>query len=413
MADGFADGIDEGRLWGDLMRLAEFGARDDGGVCRHALSDEDIAARAWLIGQAQARGYSVSVDEAANLFIRRAGRDDALAPVLTGSHMDSQPAGGKFDGAYGVLAGLEVLRALDDAGIETVRPVEVVAWTNEEGGRFHATCTGSHSFADRALSDPDQADEDGVTLTAALEATLAATPDLPRRPLGFPVQAYVEAHIEQGPVLEREDTDIGVVTGIQGARWYAAEVTGEPGHAGTVPHAARRDALLGALRAVAALSDLTEDADDVMRFTVGRLNVEPNSPNTIPAKVRFSIDVRHPDLDTLDACAARIAETVTEAAAPCTVDLVPMVGLDPVAFPAAITGAVDRAAQATGLTCRPLPSGAFHDAAFIASVAPTGMIFIPCRDGLSHHPDEWAEPVACANGARVLAGALAELAARR
>jgi beta-ureidopropionase / N-carbamoyl-L-amino-acid hydrolase len=297
-----AGAVDETRLWQALMDLAAVGARADGGVCRHALSDEDIAARALVIGWAQARGYEASVDEAANLFIRRRGRDTDAAPVLAGSHMDSQPAGGRFDGAFGVLAGLEALMALDDAGVETQRPIDIVAWTNEEGGRFDRSCTGSSIWSGVTELDSYLGDigADGVPLGQALEKTLAATPDLPRRPRHWTPFAFIEPHIEQGPVLEAEGTSIAAVTGIQGVRWMNVEVSGEAGHAGTTPMAGRRDAVQGALRAVAALNTLMADPDDQVRFTAGRVNVTPNSPNTIPEKVLFSIDFRHPDRGLLE-----------------------------------------------------------------------------------------------------------------
>ena len=402
--------VDEKRLWDDLMALAQFGAREDGGVCRHALSPEDIAARAWLIEKARERGYGVVADDAANLFITRPGRDGALPPVLAGSHMDSQPAGGKFDGAYGVLAAFEALRALDDAGIETERPVTAVAWTNEEGGRFHVPCTGSRAFVTGKVPQPGQIGEDGIALADALRATLDAAPDVERIAPGFPIHAYVEPHIEQGPILESEGLPIGVVTGIQGVRWFNVTVTGEPGHAGTVPQAIRRDALQAALRAIQSLNGLMEDFDDIVRFTVGHVSVVPNSPNTIPSSVTFSIDFRHPARDVLDARAARVADLIAEAVKPCAAEVALTTSMQPVAFPDAVTGAITKAAGAAGLKHCALASGAFHDAAHIAAVCPSGMIFIPCRGGLSHHPDEWAEPADCAAGARVLANALVQLA---
>ncbi|MCC0015127.1 MAG: M20 family metallo-hydrolase [Rhodobiaceae bacterium] len=402
--------VDAKRLWDDLMTLAGFGARDDGGVCRHALSVEDMAARAWLTDKARERGYRIAADDAANLFITRPGRDDTLPPVLAGSHMDSQPAGGKFDGAYGVLAAFEALRALDNAGIETARPVACVAWTNEEGGRFHVPCTGSRAFATGAVPEPEQTDENGVPLAEALKTTLDAAPDVERIAPGFPIHAYIEPHIEQGPVLEREGLPVGVVTGIQGVRWFNVTVSGEPGHAGTVPHAVRRDAFQAALRAIGALNELMHDPDDIVRFTVGHVSVVPNSPNTIPASVTFSIDFRHPDAAVLDARASRIAGLVAEAVKPCTAVLTPTTVMQPVAFPDAVTQAIAAAADTAGLAHKQLASGAFHDAAHIAGVCPSGMIFIPCRGGLSHHPDEWATAEHCSAGARVLAGTLATLA---
>lgn len=407
-----AAAVDERRLWQSLMDLAVVGGRADGGVCRHALSDEDIAARALVIGWAQARGYEPSVDEAANLFIRRPGREPQAAPVLTGSHMDSQPAGGKFDGAYGVLAGLEALMALDDAGVETKRPIDVVAWTNEEGGRFDRSCTGSSIWSGASELDSYLGDmgADGVLLGDALARTLAATPDLPRRPRHWTPHACIELHIEQGPVLEAQGVPIAAVTGIQGVRWMNVEVTGKAGHAGTTPMAERRDAVQGALSAIAGLNKLMADAQDQVRFTVGRLNVSPNSPNTIPEKVLFSIDFRHPDKNLLEDRGGRIARVVKEAASPCDTLIVPTLSMDPTPFPDSMVALIEASARALNLGCIRLASGAFHDALYAATVCPTAMIFIPCRSGLSHHPAEWAEPRHCAEGAQTLAATLVELA---
>jgi beta-ureidopropionase / N-carbamoyl-L-amino-acid hydrolase len=407
-----AAAVDEKRLWQALMDLAAVGARSDGGVCRHALSDEDIAARALVIGWAEARGLEASVDEAANLFIRRRGRDNDAAPVLAGSHMDSQPAGGKFDGAFGVLAGLEALLALDDARVETRRPIDIVAWTNEEGGRFDRSCTGSSIWSGTTELESYLGDigADGVPLGEALAKTLAATPDLPRRPRHWTPHAFIESHIEQGPVLEAQGASVAAVTGIQGVRWMNVEVTGEAGHAGTTPMAGRRDAVQGALRAITELNKLMSDPEDRVRFTVGRINVTPNSPNTIPEKVLFSIDFRHPDRDLLEDRCGRIAQVVKEAASPCDTLIVPTLSMDPTPFPESMVGLIEASAEALSLGCLRLASGAFHDSLYAARVCPTAMIFIPCRGGLSHHPAEWAEPRHCADGARVLAASLVELA---
>ena len=407
-----AAAVDETRLWQALMDLAAVGARSDGGVCRHALSNEDIAARTLLIGWAEARGFEASVDDAANLFIRRGGRDAEAAPVLAGSHMDSQPAGGKFDGAYGVLAGLEALIALDEAKIETRRPIDVVAWTNEEGGRYDRSCTGSSVWSGTSELESYLGDigADGVPLGEALARTLAATPDLPRRPRHWTPFAFIEPHIEQGPVLEAAGLSVAAVTGIQGVRWMNVEVTGKAGHAGTTPMADRQDAAQGALRAIAGLNKLMADPEDRVRFTVGRINVTPNSPNTIPEKVLFSIDFRHPDRELLEDRGGQIAQVVKDAASPCDTLIVPTLSMDPTPFPDAMVSLIEASAEALGLGCLSLASGAFHDALYAARVCPTAMIFIPCRDGLSHHPAEWAEPRHCADGARVLAATLVELA---
>ena len=406
------EAVDGERLWRDLMHLAEFGARADGGVERHALSGADIAARTWLIGEAERRGFSASVDDIANLWIRRRGGDGEAEPVILGSHIDSQPAGGKFDGALGVLAGLEALTALDEAGIATRHPIDVVAWTNEEGGRFDRSCTGSSVWSGAMELEDYLGDigADGVRLGDALKLTLDATSDLPRRPRRFPAHAYVELHIEQGPVLEAENLDIAAVTGIQGVRWLNVEVTGAAGHAGTTPMSGRRDALQGAHRAIAALNELMADPDDRVRFTVGRFNAVPNSPNTIPERAVFSIDFRHPDKALLDHHIKCLQPLIAAAARPCAANVTPTLFMDPTVFPEAMVAKIEEAARALGHPARRLASGAFHDALYAARVCPAAMIFVPCRAGLSHHPDEWTEPRHARAGARVLAATAVELA---
>ena len=404
--------VDQARLWQRHVAMAEIGAIAGNGVNRQALSAEDIRARALLLEWAAARGYQPAVDDMANLFIRRPGRDPDAAPVVAGSHMDSQPAGGRFDGIFGVLAALEALEALDDAGIATRHPIDLVAWTNEEGGRYGPGCMGSAVFAGRMRLEDclDLADSAGIRLGAALAETLAATPEVPRRSFGFRIAAYLEPHIEQGPQLEAGGLQVGVVTGIQGARWYVVEALGEPGHAGTAPLAGRKDALRAAVRMIVGLEELMHDPADRLRFTVGRLEVEPNSPNTVPARVTFSIDFRHPELGLLDDRSRRIGPLCQHLAGPCQVTVKETFNRPPCGFPKRIVDAIEGAAQALGIAHMRLPSGAFHDANFIAELAPTGMIFVPCERGISHSPAENARPEDLAAGARVLAAALVELA---
>ena len=404
--------VDQARLWRRHMAMAEIGAIAGNGVNRQALSAEDIRARALLLEWAAARGYQPALDDLANLFIRRPGRDPDAAPVVAGSHMDSQPAGGRFDGIFGVLAALETLEALDDAGIATRHPIDLVAWTNEEGGRYGPGCMGSAVFAGRMRLEDclDLTDGAGIRLGAALAETLAATPEVPRRPFGFEIAAYLEPHIEQGPQLEAGGLQVGVVTGIQGARWYVVEALGEPGHAGTAPLAGRKDALRAAVRMIVGLEELMHDPADRIRFTVGRLEVQPNSPNTVPARVAFSIDFRHPELGLLDDRGRRIGPLCQHLAGPCRVQVKETFNRPPCVFPKPIVDAIEGAAQALGIAHMRLPSGAFHDANFIADLAPTGMIFVPCERGISHSPAENARPEDLAAGTRVLAAALVKLA---
>ncbi|MEM7023147.1 MAG: M20 family metallo-hydrolase [Pseudomonadota bacterium] len=407
-----AEAVDQDRLWQRHMAMAEIGAIPDNGVNRQALSAEDVRARALLLTWAQARGYQPAVDPIANLFLRRPGQDPDAAPVVAGSHMDSQPAGGRFDGIFGVLAALEAMEALDTAGIATRKPIDLVAWTNEEGGRFPPGAMGSAVFAGAMdLNTCMQlVDGTGISLATALEQTLAATPGIARRPFAFPIAAYVEPHIEQGPVLETTGNSIGVVTGIQGARWYKVEVFGAPSHAGTAPLAGRKDALRAAVRMIGTLQELMHDPTDRLRFTVGKFNVEPNSANTVPAKVTFTIDFRHPSLEVLDQRGGQIETICHRNAGPCDVQVTQTFNRVPCVFPDTVVSAIEHAAEITGQSHMRLPSGAFHDANFIADLAPASMIFVPCAKGISHSPAESARPEGLAGGAQVLAATLVALA---
>jgi N-carbamoyl-L-amino-acid hydrolase len=406
--------VDQQRLWQRHMEMARIGAIPGNGVNRAAFSKEDIGARKLLISWARARNFAIAMDAIGNLFIRRAGIDPDAAPVMTGSHMDSQPRGGRFDGIYGVLAGLEALEAMEHAGISTRRPVELVAWSNEEGGRFQPCTMGSAVYTGaKSLNDfLDVTDNEGIALKDALAETLSATPGLEPRALNVPAAAYVETHIEQGPLLEQEGKTIGVVTGIQGLRWFNVEVFGETAHAGTTPVGARKDALREAVAAINALHELTRDASDTVRFTVGRMLVTPNSPNSVASHVMFSVDVRHPDLATVARLGEAVEPTVRTALQHCSLRITPTLRDDPCAFDPMIVDCIERAAQSLGLPYRRMPSGASHDAMYMARVCPTGMIFVPCERGISHNEAENAKPQDLAAGARVLTAALLELANR-
>jgi N-carbamoyl-L-amino-acid hydrolase len=415
--------VQAARHWDRLMAMAVHGGFTDPaghpGVNRPACSAEDIAARRLLLGWGAALGLAPSVDAQGNLFLRQEGREAGLAPVLTGSHMDSQPNGGRFDGIWGVLAGLEAIQALRDAGIATRRPIELVAWTNEEGGRFAPGCMGSMAYAGHSPRDIwDQVtDGDGVRFGDALAALLASEADIPRRPLGVTAGdpapfAYVECHIEQGPRLEAGGLDIGIVTGIQGSRWFLVEIEGRTDHAGTTPLRLRRDAVQDMVRAINALNVLMHDPEDVLRFTIGRIEVSPNAGNTVADRVRFTIDCRHPDGAALARRADAVAATVGGAMQGCTARVTERFRAEPSVFAPMVQEAIGRVADAQGLASMRLASGAFHDAQFMVPLCPTGMIFIPCRGGVSHHPSEYATPEQCAHGARVLTQVLAELANR-
>ena len=403
--------IDEARLWRRHMALAEIGATAKGGVNRQALSADEARARALLAGWAGELGYRVLVDGISNLFIRREGADPGLAPVLTGSHIDSQPTGGKFDGAYGVLAGLEALQALDAAGVETARPIEVVAWLNEEGSRFAPGMMGSEAFAglrglDEILAVTDRA---GISVAEDLPRALAATPEAEPRGIGFPVAAYVEAHIEQGPALERAGLPIGVVTGIQGVRRMRVRVRGEEAHAGTTPRSARRDALWEAARMIDALHRNIHRTEE-HRFTVGMMEIRPNVPSVVAADVLFSIDIRHPDSDTLARLEAGVEGICRGASVACGFESWTIAEAPSIRFDEAVVGTVEAAAGDLGLGNMRLFSGAGHDARQLSHVCPTGMIFVPCEKGISHNEAENASPSDLADGARVLAETLVRLA---
>ena len=412
---GAAEAIREERLWRRHADMAKLGGTPKGGVNRQALSAEDAAARNLLGSWAKARGFGISTDAIGNLFVRREGSDPKALPVMSGSHMDSQPTGGRFDGMYGVLAAFEALEALEDAGVKTKRPVVAVAWTNEEGSRFQPGAMGSAVFAghndlDRMLQVKDWK---GVVLRDALAETLKAAPAPMRegKP-GFPLDGYVEAHIEQGPRLENEQKTIGVVTAIQGSRRYIVTTEGEEAHAGTTPRAARKDAFAAALRIAQAMYEATTDTDDTLRFTIGRVDVGPGSPNTVPGKTGFTIDMRHPVDAVLDAHEAKLKEIVAARAAPCTSGIERVVAVPPTDFDPMVIDMVRAKTNALKLSNMDMPSGAGHDAMHIAHLCPTGMIFVPCERGISHNEIENATPQDLAAGARVLVEVLAELANR-
>ena len=410
-----ANAVREDRLWQRHADMAKLGGTPKGGVNRQALSPEDAAARNQLAAWAKARGFSISTDAIGNLFVRREGSDPDARPVLSGSHMDSQPTGGRFDGMYGVLAAFEALEALEDAGIETRRPVVAVAWTNEEGSRFQPGAMGSAVFAGHYGLDDMLAAKDwkGVKLADALAETLGAAPAPMRagKP-GFALDYYVEAHIEQGPRLENAGMTIGVVTGIQGSRRYIVETDGEEAHAGTTPRAARKDAFAAATRIAAAMYKATTDADDTLRFTIGRVEVHPGSPNTVPGKATFTIDMRHPQDAVLEAHEKTLRDIVAGRAAPCSAKIERVTAVAPTDFDPRVIDLVRGKAGALGLSHMDMPSGAGHDAMHIARLCPAGMIFVPCERGISHNEIENATPADLAAGTRVLVEVLAELANR-
>jgi len=396
--------IDADRLWDRLMALARIGATPGGGVDRQALSAEEIASWHTMIDWAQSAGLEPATDDAGNLFIALPGIDRSAPPVLAGSHLDSQPGGGRFDGVYGVVAALEVLTTLAARGVRPPMDIVCVAWMNEEGSRFAPGMMGSEAFAGvRSLEDVRAArDAKGISVAEALDALHAAFPALRRRPLGFPVAAYVEAHIEQGPILEAQGRVIGVVTGIQGKKTFDIVVEGERGHAGTLAMGERRDALAAFARIATALYAEIGGHDDAVKFTIGRMQVEPNAPSVVPERVTFRVDLRHPDNEVLDYLGHRLASLCETHAAPCDATVTPLVDAPSNGFDATLQRAIAEAAERIGESHMPILSAAGHDARHMAPLCPSAMIFIPCRDGVSHAECEWAEPAHVAAGANVL-----------
>ena len=405
--------IDPKRLWDTLMAMAQIGATAKGGVRRLALSEVDRQGRAQFRAYCEALGLTVRVDAIGNMFARRPGRDPDRLPVLFGSHLDSQPSGGKFDGALGVIAGLEVMRTLHDLAITTEAPLELVNWTDEEGSRFGHSLMGSGVWAgvyDQAKTFA-LTDLEGTSVKTALDQIAAAGPEPAR---AFPADAYFELHIEQGPILEREQKQIGIVTGAQAQVWYDAVCTGQDSHAGTTPPSARRDALVAAARIIDLVDRLMRAHGDNGRGTVGQLQVLPNSRNVIPGEVRFSVEFRHPDAGEVDRLAAAFAPQAASLAARCGVklDLTELFRIPAQPFDPECVDLVRQAAARLGLAAREIVSGAGHDAVYVARHIPTAMIFTPCKDGLSHNEAESILPEEAAAGCQVLFEAIVARANR-
>ncbi|MBB2167753.1 M20 family metallo-hydrolase [Gluconacetobacter aggeris] len=395
--------VDGTALWTDILETARFGGTPKGGIRRLALTEEDRQVRAWFVAACTALGCTVSHDSMGNQFARRPGRDADLPPITMGSHLDTQPTGGKFDGIVGVLGGLAVLRALHASGFETRHPIELINWTNEEGARFAPAMLASGVFAGIFTEQEalDRTDRDGIRFGDAL-ATIGYRGAAPCGQ--HPVAAYFELHIEQGPILEAEGKTIGIVTGVQGMRWYEVTLTGRDSHAGTTPMTMRADALLAAARIIEAVSTVALAHGPDAVGTVGLMENRPNSRNVVPGTVFFSIDLRHPDDTTVSAMEtdlrARIEHIVAAAGIGLAMERVwdsPAVHFDPDCI-----ASVRAATDSFGYPARDIVSGAGHDAAYLARVAPTTMIFVPCAGGLSHNEAESAEPADVAAGANVL-----------
>jgi N-carbamoyl-L-amino-acid hydrolase len=399
--------IDGDRLWASLMEMAKIGATPKGGVCRLALTDLDRQARDLFVRWCEEAGCTVRVDRMGNIFARRPGRNDDLAPVGTGSHLDSQPTGGRFDGVYGVLAGLEVIRTLNDLGIETERPVEASVWTNEEGSRFAPAMVASGVYAgvftlEYGLS---RTDVDGRSIGDELRRIGYAGAE----PVGGrAVHAFFETHIEQGPILETEGQTIGVVTDAQGQRWYELTLTGQDSHAGPTPMPVRRDALLGAAKVVQLVNEIGLAHAPLAVSTVGMLQVSPNSRNVIPGRVFLTVDFRCPDNGELARMDAELKQGVARIAAEGRLeqDLKQIFQYDCVHFDESCVAMVRDGAKRLGYVTRDIVSGAGHDACYMSKVTPTAMVFVPCIGGISHNEIEDAKPEWIEAGGNVLLAAM-------
>ncbi|WP_028210491.1 Zn-dependent hydrolase [Paraburkholderia mimosarum] len=400
--------IDGPRLWASLMEMAQIGATAGGGVCRLALTEEDQRGRELFARWCCEAGMTVWTDEVGNLFARREGDDAQAAPVLMGSHLDTQPEGGRFDGVYGVLAALEVVRALNDAGERTAKPIQICSWTNEEGARFTPAMLGSAVFTGAmTLADAlARKDADGVTLGAALDACGARGT---RAVQGIAVDAYFEAHIEQGPILEAHGTTIGVVTGGQAIRWFDVNVTGVAAHAGTTPMRYRKDAWFGAAQMSLEIERVMAGYAPLGLVTIGQAQIAHSSRNTIAANLTFTVDLRHPDdaqLDTMERDLRSVCAAVGEARG-LGVQITHCWTSPATPFDAECVALVAEATARCGYAHERIVSGAGHDAIHLARYCPSAMVFIPCVDGLSHNEAEDALPADVTAGAKVLLNAVA------
>ncbi|WP_457580608.1 allantoate amidohydrolase [Ensifer canadensis] len=390
--------INSERLWADIIATARFGGTDRGGVTRLTLTEEDRQVRDWFIAECRSLGCTIEVDRIGNIFATYAGEDPSLPPIAVGSHLDTQPQGGRFDGILGVLAGVELIRTLKETATVLRHDLTVVNWTNEEGSRFSPAMMGSGVFSGASHLETIEAltDRDGTTVKAALE-TIGYRGETSVGHVAF--GAYVELHIEQGPLLEASTTDIGIVTGVQGVRWFDVSITGTEAHAGSTPMTQRDDALVAASEIVLAVRDIARRHPPGVG-TVGFVAVGPNSRNVVPGSVQLQIDMRHPSEEGLRQMQAALEQAVAALDAKIALDHI--WSKQPVVFDPVIVEAVGDSAKALGYSAAEIVSGAGHDAAHIAGICPTAMIFIPSKDGLSHNEAEYSSPEECARGAEVM-----------
>ena len=401
--------INSDRLWDSLMEMAKIGGTAKGGCCRLALTDLDKQGRELYIKWAEEAGCTVKVDAIGNIMCTRPGEDMSLAPVGTGSHLDTQPTGGKFDGVYGVLSGLEVVRSMNDQGIKTKYPIEISVWTNEEGSRFAPAMMGSGVVSGRFTLEEilDKTDVDGLRLGDELER-IGFAGETPVTGRDF--HAFFEAHIEQGPYLEAEEKQVGIVTGGQGQRWYNATLIGRESHAGTTPMHLRNDALIASSQLVLKVEEIAK-AHPPGCGTVGFMQVTPNSRNTIPGSISMSIDLRHPIDGELTLMDKELTEAIAEIEATgVSVELDPFWYYEPIHFNTECVDAVRKAAVDLGYSHMDIIAGAGHDACYVSDFAPTSMIFTPCLNGISHNEIESTTQEECEGGCSVLLNAMLTMA---
>ncbi len=412
MNDTSAPKIDADRVWRRHMEFAELGATPRGGVNRTTLTPDDIEVHRRLTEVALERGFEVSLDDYGNTFYRLVGSEPDLPPVASGSHSDTQPTGGRFDGIFGVLAAFEALESMADAGVQPRRGVEAVIWNNEEGARFTPSAMGSAVYVGNADLAPLLAgvDRDGETMAESIAALRKAMPDVAHRDFGQPYHSFVEAHIEQGPILEAEGIPIGVVTGIQGSRKFSVDVIGEEAHAGTMPRSGRRDALVDAVAVVQSLHEIFHDEADEVRFTIGRFEAFPGARSVVPGLVKFLVDFRHPDNDLLAELGDKLEPAARAAAKRCDIQVSEANRSETVVFGETVPAAIIRSAEARGYAWRHIFSGAGHDARHMDSHCPSGMVFVPCEGGISHNEAENARPEDIAAGTQVISDTMFDLA---
>jgi beta-ureidopropionase / N-carbamoyl-L-amino-acid hydrolase len=403
--------IDSARLWGDIHETAKFGATPKGGVKRLTLGPEDKQVRDWFRTACEAAGCEVSVDALGTMFAIRPGRDMSKPPIGIGSHLDTQPTGGKYDGILGTLAALEVVRAMNDAGIETEFPICVCNWTNEEGSRYAPAMMASAAYAGDYTTDDilGRRDADGITVAEALDTIGYRGAD----PVGKQkFSAFVELHIEQGPLLEAENKTIGVVDRGQGIMWYNGSIAGFASHAGTTPMPLRKDALAAFSEVVLAVEKIARDLGPNAVGTIGEIKIDNPSRNVIPGDLAFTVDIRSSESATLDklhdALQRAVAEIIARRNIKITVEQIWR--KEPTAFDTKLVEAVEAATKEMGYSHRRITSGAGHDACNLAGVVPAAMIFVPCKDGISHNELEDATQADCTAGANVLLHAVLALA---